>query len=74
MGRRRGDHRCRLALWTLVLLADLVLLLTSAGLSVRAALVAVMAVTAAGVATWRLARQPALARADATPRGTRREA
>ncbi|TDB71582.1 hypothetical protein [Micromonospora sp. KC721] len=68
MGRRCGDHRCRFGLWTLVLLADLVLLLTSAGLSVPVALVAVMAVTAAGVAAWRIARKPVLARSDAAQR------
>ncbi|TDB75746.1 hypothetical protein [Micromonospora sp. KC723] len=74
MGRRRGNHRPRIALWTLVLLADIILLMVSAGLSGPAALVAVVAVTATGVAAWRLARHPALSRADAVPVVTRRQA
>ncbi|MGY3516702.1 hypothetical protein ACVMYR_10365 [Micromonospora sp. PTRAS2] len=70
MGYRRRDARPRLALWMLVALGDVVLLLVSAGLPVLFAMFGVVAVTVAGVATWRLTRRATVAREDALPART----
>ncbi|KAB1904870.1 hypothetical protein [Micromonospora sp. AMSO31t] len=74
MGYRRKDTGPRLALWMLVALGDVVLLLISAGLSAPVAVLGVVALTVAGVATWRLARRTTLAGrgAVAVPVGSRR--
>ncbi|GAB3170511.1 hypothetical protein FHX75_12311 [Micromonospora palomenae] len=76
MGYRRKDARPRLALWMLVALGDIVLLLVSAGMPALVALLAVVTVTAAGVAAWRLSRRSALAGEEAVPvsMATRRRA
>ncbi|MDI5937696.1 MULTISPECIES: hypothetical protein [unclassified Micromonospora] len=67
MGYRRRDARPRLALWMLVALGDVALLLVSAGLPVLFAMFGVVAVTVAGVATWRLTRRATVVREDALP-------
>ncbi|MEU5786519.1 hypothetical protein [Micromonospora purpureochromogenes] len=76
MGYRRKDARPRLALWMLVALGDIVLLLVSAGMPALVALLAVVTVTAAAVAAWRLSRRSALAGEEAVPvsMATRRRA
>ncbi|MCW3815340.1 hypothetical protein ONA91_12835 [Micromonospora sp. DR5-3] len=74
MGYRHKDTGPRLALWMLVALGDIVLLLVSAGLSAPIAVLTVVALVAAGVATWRLASRTTLPGRGAlpVPAGTRR--
>lgn len=67
MSHRHKDTGPRLALWMLVALGDIVLLLVSAGLSAPVAVVSVVALVVAGVATWRLARRTTLAGRGAVP-------
>lgn len=76
MGYRHKDRRPRLALWMLVALGDIALLLVSGGMAALFALLAVVAVTAAGVAAWRLSQRSALAgeKAAPVPMATRRRA
>ncbi|MFG2053614.1 hypothetical protein ACGFI9_06220 [Micromonospora sp. NPDC048930] len=76
MGHRHKDTGPRLALWMLVALGDIVLLLVSAGLSAPVAVLTVVALVVAGVATWRLARWTTLTGRGAVPvsAGPRRRA
>ncbi|MGR6317210.1 hypothetical protein Q2K19_06925 [Micromonospora soli] len=76
MSCRHKDTGPRLALWMLVALGDIVLLLVSAGLSAPVAVLGVVVLAVAGVATWRLARRTTLTgRAGApVPVATRRRA
>lgn len=67
MSHRHRYTGPRLALWMLVALGDVVLLLVNAGLSAPIAVLGVMALVVAGVATWRLARRTTLAGRGAVP-------
>jgi hypothetical protein len=67
MSHRHKDTGPRLALWMLVALGDIVLLLVSAGLSAPVAVLGVVALAAAGVTAWRLARRTTLAGRGAVP-------
>ncbi|GIJ25957.1 hypothetical protein Vqi01_11190 [Micromonospora qiuiae] len=64
MGYREWDARPRLALWTLVVLGNVVLLVTAAGAAVLATLVSVLTLAGAAFVGWSVTR-----RGTATRRG-----
>ncbi len=67
MGCRGRDFRPRLALWTLVVLGNVVLLLASVGVAVLATLVSVGTLAGAAYAGWNLTRRGNVARRGAVP-------
>ncbi|PZG07609.1 hypothetical protein C1I95_30820 [Micromonospora craterilacus] len=62
MGYRGRDAWPRLALWTLVVLGNVVLLLASAGVAVLATLVSVGTLAGAAYVGWNLTRRGTVAR------------
>ncbi|TCB99817.1 hypothetical protein E0H26_04540 [Micromonospora zingiberis] len=62
MGYRRRDARPRLALWTLVVLGNVVLLLAAFGVAVLATLLSVVVLAGAAYAGWNLTRRGSVTR------------
>ncbi|GAA0383404.1 MULTISPECIES: hypothetical protein [Micromonospora] len=62
MGYRGRDARPRLALWTLVVLGNVVLLVAAAGVAVLATLLSLVTLAGAALAGWHLTRRGSVTR------------
>ncbi|MBL6278892.1 hypothetical protein JMF97_22280 [Micromonospora fiedleri] len=62
MGYRGRDARPRLALWTLVVLGNVVLLVAAVGVAVLATLLSLVTLAGAALAGWHLTRRGSVTR------------
>ncbi|GIJ19572.1 hypothetical protein [Micromonospora lutea] len=62
MGYRGRDARPRLALWTLVVLGNVVLLVATVGVAVLATMLSLVTLAGAALAGWHLTRRGSVSR------------